>query len=129
MIWLRNIGRLANHPCIVLQTIMNESWGINLKEKSQREWLIANFDRIKDLLAPLGRLVIDNSACEGNFHIKTDIEDFHQYYSMPDQVEKWDKWLSELAARPQWTFSPYGDAQRNGNEPLLADLVPLWDHA
>jgi len=28
-----------NHPCIVLQTIMNESWGINLKDASQRAWL------------------------------------------------------------------------------------------
>lgn len=115
-----------NHPCIVLQTIMNESWGINLKEASQREWLVATFDRVKSLLAPLGRLVVDNSACEGNFHIKTDIEDFHQYYSMPDQVEKWDKWLAELAARPAWTFSPYGDAQRSGNEPLLVSEFGNW---
>ena len=37
-----------NHPCIVLQTIMNESWGINLKDASQREWLRNTFDRIKD---------------------------------------------------------------------------------
>ena len=103
-----------NHPCIVLQTIMNESWGINLKDASQRQWLLTTFDRTKGLLAPLGRLVVDNSACEGNFHLKTDIEDFHQYYSMPDQVDKWDKWLKELASHPSWTFSPYGDAQRRG---------------
>jgi hypothetical protein len=115
-----------NHPCIVLQTIMNESWGINLTEASQRDWLVATFDRIKSLLAPLGRLVVDNSACEGNFHIKTDIEDFHQYYSMPDQVEKWDKWLAELAGHPAWTFSPYGDAQRTGNEPLLVSEFGNW---
>jgi hypothetical protein len=115
-----------NHPCIVLQTIMNESWGINLKDASQREWLVATFDRIKALLAPVGRLVVDNSACEGNFHLKTDIEDFHQYYSMPDQVAKWDQWLQEFAAHPDWTFSPYGDAQRTRREPLLVSEFGNW---
>jgi hypothetical protein len=115
-----------NHPCIVLQTIMNESWGIDLKDAAQRDWLRTTFDRIKALLEPLGRLVVDNSACEGNFHIKTDIEDFHQYYSMPDHVEKWDKWLAELASRPKWTFSPYGDAQRTGTEPLLVSEFGNW---
>jgi hypothetical protein len=115
-----------NHPCIVLQTIMNESWGIDLKDASQRQWLTATFDRIKALLQPLGRLVVDNSACEGNFHVKTDIEDFHQYYSMPDHVEKWDKWLAELASRPEWTFSPYGDAQRTRREPLMLSEFGNW---
>jgi hypothetical protein len=115
-----------NHPCIVLQTIMNESWGINLKDAAQRAWLCSTFDGFKAMLAPLGRLVVDNSACEGNFHVKTDIEDFHQYYSMPDQVKKWDKWLAEFAARPAWTFSPYGDAQRTGKEPLLVSEFGNW---
>jgi hypothetical protein len=115
-----------NHPCIVLQTIINESWGINLKDAAQRQWLRTTFDRIKGLLAPLGRLVVDNSPCEGNFHLKTDIEDFHQYYSMPDQKEHWDKWLSELSNRPEWTFSPYGDAERTGQEPLLVSEFGNW---
>ena len=115
-----------NHPCIVIQTIINESWGINLKNPAQRAWLIEMFDRIKALLAPLGRLVIDNSACEGNFHLKTDLEDFHQYYSMPDQVAKWDAWLAELASRPPWTFSPFGDEQRTGNEPIIVSEFGNW---
>lgn len=115
-----------NHPCIVLQTIMNESWGINLKDASQRQWLLSTYNRIKGLLEPLGRLVVDNSPCEGNFHIKTDIEDFHQYYSMPDQVDKWDAWLQALAARPEWTFSPYGDAERTRREPLLVSEFGNW---
>ncbi len=115
-----------NHPCIVLQTIMNESWGINLKDASQRDWLRTTFDRIKDLLKPLGRLVVDNSPCEGNFHVKTDIADFHQYYSMPDQVQIWDQWLSELSARPPWIYSPYGDAVSTGHEPLLVSEFGNW---
>jgi glycosyl hydrolase family 2 len=129
-----------NHPCIVIQTLINESWGLNLKDAEQRAWLRKNFERVKGLLAPLGRLVIDNSPCEGNFHIKTDIDDFHQYYSMPDQADLWDEWLDELAARPSWSFSPYGDAERSCKEPLmvsefgnwglpkLPDELPWWFH-
>ncbi len=115
-----------NHPCIVLQTIMNESWGIDLSNASQRDWLRTTFNRIKGLLKPVGRLVVDNSSCEGNFHLKTDIEDFHQYYSMPDQAAQWDKWLDEFASRPAWTFSPYGDAERSGQEPLVVSEFGNW---
>jgi hypothetical protein len=120
------MARDWNHPCIAVQTIMNESWGINLKQEEQRRWLRDAFDRVKALVAPLHRLVVDNSACEGNFHIKTDIEDFHQYYSMPDQVDLWDKWLGELASRPAWTFSPHGDAERTGDEPIIASEFGNW---
>jgi hypothetical protein len=115
-----------NHPSIVIRTIINESWGINLKDSEQRKWLVDAFDRVKDHLRPLNRLVVDNSACEGNFHLKTDIDDYHMYYSMPDQVRQWDKWLAEFAARPDWSFSPHGDAQRTGKEPLLVSEFGNW---
>ncbi len=120
------IDRDWNHPCIVIQTIMNESWGIDLKDATQRAWLKETFDWVKSEIGKLGRLVVDNSACEGNFHIKTDIEDFHNYYSMPDHVERWDKWLNQLAARPAWTFSPYGDAERTGTEPIIVSEFGNW---
>src|SRR5947209_5617269 len=130
-----------NHPCLVAQTVMNESWGIDLKEAGQREWLKHTFEKTKAVLAPLGRLVIDNSACEGNFHVKSDIEDFHNYYSQPDQADLWDKFVEEFASRPEWTYSPFGDAERTGREPLvvsefgnwglpkLPDELPWWFHA
>jgi hypothetical protein len=120
------IDRDWNHPCIVIQTIMNESWGIDLKDAMQRAWLKETFDWVKSEIGKLGRLVVDNSACEGNFHIKTDLEDFHNYYSMPDHVERWDKWLDGLAARPAWTFSPYGDAERTGTEPIIVSEFGNW---
>ncbi|MCU1286072.1 MAG: putative glycoside hydrolase [Acidobacteriales bacterium] len=134
------LDRDWNHPSIVIQTIMNESWGIDLQQAEQRTWLKETFNRIKEEVAPLGRLVVDNSACEKNFHLKSDIEDFHNYYSMPDDAAKWDKWTAELASRPAWTFSPFGDAERTGHEPILVsefgnwglpklpDEVPWWFH-
>jgi hypothetical protein len=115
-----------NHPCLVIQTVMNESWGINLKDAGQRAWLKDAFDRIKSELAPLGRLVIDNSACEGNFHVKTDIEDFHNYYSQPDQADLWDTFVQQFASRASWTFSGEGDAERTGKEPLVVSEFGNW---
>lgn len=120
------MARDWNHPCIVVRTIMNESWGINLQQEDQRQWLRGAFERAKAQVEPLGRLVVDNSSCEGNFHIKTDIEDFHQYYSMPDQSTLWEKWLNEFASRPSWTFSPFGDAERTGKEPLIVSEFGNW---
>ncbi|MBV9669656.1 MAG: hypothetical protein JOZ43_01755, partial [Acidobacteriales bacterium] len=120
------MARDWNHPCIVVRTIMNESWGINLQEEDQRKWLISAFDRVKVQLAPLGQLVIDNSACEGNFHLKTDIEDFHMYYSMPDQVKLWDRWVEEFASRAKFTYSPHGDGERTGKEPLVVSEFGNW---
>jgi Glycosyl hydrolases family 2, sugar binding domain/Glycosyl hydrolases family 2/Glycosyl hydrolases family 2, TIM barrel domain len=115
-----------NHPCLVIQTVINESWGINLKEASQREWLKQTFDKTKAILAPLGRLVIDNSACEGNFHVESDIEDFHNYYSQPDQSDLWDTFVLDFASRPEWTYSPYGDAVRTRKEPLVISEFGNW---
>jgi hypothetical protein len=120
------LARDWNHACIVIQTVMNESWGIDLKDATQRTWLKNTFNWVKECVRPLGRLVIDNSACEGNFHVKSDLEDFHNYYSMPDQAEKWEKFISELAQRPDWTYSPYGDAERTGTEPILVSEFGNW---
>jgi hypothetical protein len=115
-----------NHPCLGIQTIMNESWGINLKAEEQRAWLKSTFDKMKAVLQPLGRLVIDNSACEGNFHLKSDIEDFHNYYSQPDQSDLWDNFISEFSSRAAWTYSPFGDAERTGREPLVVSEFGNW---
>lgn len=115
-----------NHPCLVLQTIINESWGVNLKDAEQRAWLKHTFEQVKSILSPLGRLVIDNSPCEGTFHLKSDIEDFHNYYSQPDQTKLWDQFVSDFAARASWTYSPFGDEERSGQEPLVVSEFGNW---
>jgi hypothetical protein len=120
------VERDWNHPSIVIQSVINESWGADLKQAEQRRWLRAASDRAKQLTAPLGRLIDDNSACCENFHVKSDLEDFHQYYSIPDNAEKWDQWTAEFAGRPKWTFSPYGDADRSGKEPLILSEFGNW---
>jgi hypothetical protein len=121
------VERDWNHPAIVIQSVINEGWGADLAHQAEsRRWLRAAFDRAKELTAPLGRLIVDNSACCDNFHIKTDIEDNHRYNSMPDDHEAFEKWVADFATHPKWNFSPFGDAERTGNEPLLLSEFGNW---
>jgi hypothetical protein len=120
------VARDWNHPSIVIQSIINESWGADLKQEDQRRWLRAAYERAKKLTAPLGRLIVDNSACCDNFHVKSDIADFHQYFSIPDHHQDWDKWVADFASRPKWAFSQHGDAEMTGQEPLVVSEFGNW---
>ena len=115
-----------NRPSIVIQTLINEAWGIDMTKADQRAGLLAWFDQARATLQPLGRLLVDNSPCCENFHVKTDIDDFHQYFSIPDNAARWDKWVADFAARPSWSFSSHGDAVRTGQEPLVVSEFGNW---
>ena len=67
-----------NRPSIVIQTLINEAWGIDMKQAEQRAGLLKWFDESRPKLQPLGRLLVDNSPCCENFHLKSDIDDYHQ---------------------------------------------------
>lgn len=119
------LARDGNHPSIVIWTLINEDWGTRLcEDPSHRAWLAATYDWLKQ--RDPGRLVVDNSPCHGNFHVKTDIDDFHYYRSVPERREEWDTLTAEFAARADWTFSPYGDGQRRGDEPLVVSEFGVW---
>jgi hypothetical protein len=93
-----------NHPSIGIWTIINESWGIDLTDAAQRAWLADTYIWMKSLDPT--RLVVGNSACWGNFHVATDIADFHVYYAMPDHYHQWRAWAENYARRPWWLFAP-----------------------
>lgn len=118
------IARDWNHPSLILQSIINESWGANLKRAEDRAWLLRTSEWARAHLPD--RLVVDNSPCCGNFHLKTDLADFHNYNSIPDDQSQWDAWVSNFASRPQWLFSPYGDARPSGAEPLVVSEFGNW---
>lgn len=121
------VARDWNHPSVVILSIINEGWGVNLKQQEEsRRWLRAAFDRAKKSTARRGLLIVDNSACCDNFHLKTDIEDNHRYNSIPDEHAPFDKWVADFAARPKWNFSPHGDAERTGKEPLVVSEFGNW---
>jgi Glycosyl hydrolases family 2, sugar binding domain/Glycosyl hydrolases family 2/Glycosyl hydrolases family 2, TIM barrel domain len=113
-----------NHPSIVIVSIVNESWGINLKTASDREWLKSAYARAKQIVP--GWLVDDNSACCDNYHVVSDLADFHQYDAIPDHAGDFDRLVGDFATRPRWLFSPYGDAEPKGDEPLLLSEFGNW---
>lgn len=113
-----------NHPSLIIVGIINESWGIDLQKEEQRNWLLKEFDRVKE--KSIGRLVVDNSACWGNFHIKTDINDYHTYWAIPENKNQFDKTIDDVASRPKWLFSEFGDSQERGDEPLLISEFGNW---
>ncbi len=124
----RMVESMGNHPSIVIWTIINEDWGTNLRhERRDREWLRGTYDWLKQLDPT--RLVTDNSACETtetpNFHIKSDLADFHVYFGA-DNAARWRSAMADFATHPAWLWSPHGDAQPQGDEPLILSEFGGW---
>jgi hypothetical protein len=118
------VDRDWNHPSLVILSIINESWGLDMKKPEERSWLRVAFDRAK--LYAKGRLVVDNSACDGNFHMRTDINDFHTYWAMPDKRKEFDSVVTTFAHRPMWLFSRHGDDGMTDIEPLILSEFGTW---
>ncbi len=118
------VERDWNHPCLVIVSLINESWGVDLREPADREWLKGAYTQAKALVQ--GWLVVDNSACCSNYHLATDIADFHEYAAIPDHAADFDRLVDDLARRPRWLFSPYGDATPKGDEPLVLSEFGNW---
>ncbi|HSV85550.1 MAG TPA: glycoside hydrolase family 2 TIM barrel-domain containing protein, partial [Levilinea sp.] len=137
-----------NHPSIIIWTIINENWGTDLTHNAaHRAWISETYHHLKSI-DPL-RLVVDNSACHGNYHVVTDLEDYHYYSAQPDHYLQWREWVDSFASRPGWTFAPeledieawqtvlkdhwnpaprrYApEVQRKGDEPLLMSEFGNW---
>lgn len=118
------VARDWNHPSIVMLTLVNESWGVDLHEAAGREWLKGAYQQAKKIVP--GWVVDDNSPCCQNFHLETDVADFHQYNSIPGHAEDFDRLVGDFATRPRWLFSPFGDAQPKGTEPLVLSEFGNW---
>ncbi|HLJ57153.1 MAG TPA: hypothetical protein VKT77_19100 [Chthonomonadaceae bacterium] len=116
--------RDASHPCIIALSIINESWGIDLTDPEQREWLRDTYRWAKQAFP--GWLVIDNSPCIPNFHLETDLDDYHIYYNIPDQARAFADWLDAFVEGKGGTYSAYGDAGRRGGEPLVLSEFGNW---
>jgi hypothetical protein len=113
-----------NHPSIVIVSVINEAWGADLREAPERAWLQQAVAEAQATVPDW--LVVDNSACCQNFHLATDIADFHQYQAIPDNAADFDRFVADLARRPGWLFSPYGDAAPRGDEPLMLSEFGNW---
>lgn len=120
----RLIAMDGHHPSIVIWTVINEAWGIDMASARQRRWLNDTFRAVRD--AAPGCLIVDNSACFPNFHLESDLDDYHIYRGIPESRREWDDIINEFAARPEWSWSPHGDAVRTGREPLVLSEFGNW---
>ncbi len=123
------IRRDFNHPSIIIWTIINEDWGTALPlSAGDRAWVAEMYDRCKGLDPT--RLVVDNSACSHpwgpNVHVKSDLDDFHIYASIPDHAPGFNQTLETFELRPLWTYSTHGDTTRTGQEPLILSEFGNW---
>jgi hypothetical protein len=119
------VERDWNRPSIVIWTVLNESWGADLAgDADHRRWVAETYRRLKRL--DPSRLAVDNSACVGNFHVESDLNDFHRYHAIPDGAGEWTAWLDRWEAEPAMTYSPHGDAVRRGGEPLVVSEFGNW---
>lgn len=125
--------RDALHPSFAILSIINEDWGPNIGgDESARRWLKDEYRHTKVLAG--NRLVVDNSPCFGapgsmplsNFHVESDIEDFHRYFLIPDAAASWSRWIVEFAQHPSYTFSPTAEATRTGHEALVVSEFGQW---
>ncbi len=119
------LARDGHHPSIIIWTLINEDWGTELDLNPEaRAWLAESYHWLK--AADPTRLVVDNSPCSPNFHLVSDLDDYHYYKIIPDGREEWEAITTEFAARPEWTYSPHGDAKRSGEEPLIVSEFGVW---
>jgi hypothetical protein len=125
-VFRKSVFTHGHHPSICIWTLFNEGWGIDLDDNpDDRRWLIETFDQAKRLIPD--SLLIDNSPCfPRNYHLKTDIEDFHWYNGFPHQNEAFAETARAFASRAAFTFSPHGDAERRGDEPLISSEFGVW---
>ncbi|NMN69019.1 sugar-binding domain-containing protein [Rhizobium sp. 57MFTsu3.2] len=119
------VRRDGHHPSIIAWTIINEDWGTRIVENADhRQWLTETYDWLKTL--DPSRLVSDNSACFPNFHVKSDLNDYHYYRSIPERREEWDDITRQFAEGAAWSYSGLGDAQWRGEEPLIVSEFGVW---
>jgi hypothetical protein len=119
------VDRDSHHPSIIIWTIINENWGVDLVHDAEhREWLKRMYGWLKAY--DPSRLVVDNSPLYPSFHVQTDIADYHFYAAYPDNRRSWDRFVRDLASRPPWLFSLEGDAVQTGTEPLMCSEFGNW---
>lgn len=142
------IERDWNHPSIVIWTIINEGWGLEMAQVADhRDWLAKTYNKLKDF--DPSRLFVGNSACLSNFQVATDIADFHNYNAIPDHAQQWREWVDSYATRADWIYAhkyesykqwkgylsdPWrpqdleatDEVEKDGTEPLLVSEFGNW---
>lgn len=118
-----SLKRDKNHVSLSIYSLINESWGIDLEVESQVSWLLQLFKDVKSKFPKI--MLVDNSACHGNHHALSDINDYHFYASSVDRKAYWNALLDNYCECPESKYlKPY--RQNYNNEPLIVSEFGNW---
>lgn len=116
------VKRDFNHPAIIIWSIYNEEWGLEWKlreNKEMQDWLEEFYDYAKAL--DNTRLICDNS---GWAHVKTDLNDHHRYFAVPENYNEWNYDLDQyVIAEPDKNFVK---GYISTEEPLIISEFGIW---
>jgi hypothetical protein len=117
------IARDYNHPSIVAWSLYNEEWGLEWRlwrDEEKQAHVEALYDHAKTLDAT--RPFCDNS---GWAHVKTDINDWHRYYTAPDLIDEWKADLAHCVEKPESNFVASKQANAKGI-PVVISEFGVW---
>ncbi len=116
------VVRDFNHPSIIIWSIYNEEWGLEWKlkdNKDMQDWLSDFYDYARIL--DDSRLICDNS---GWAHVKTDLNDYHRYFAVPENYREWNEDLDQyVISQPEENFV---DGYSSAREPLIISEFGIW---
>ena len=122
------VARDWNHPSIVIQTLINEAWGIDMTKADQRAGLRAVVrGRARRESQPLGppdrrqQPVLRELPPEDRTSTTTTSTS-----RFPTTPIAGTSGSPTSRARPAWSYSPHGDASRTGKEPLVVSEFGNW---
>lgn len=116
------IERDFNHPSILIWSLYNEEWGLEwdlANDIEKQEHVKSMYDEIKRLDPT--RLICDNS---GWVHVKTDINDHHRYFVLPEQIEEWKSDIDDyMVGTPE---KNYVQGYMPDGEPIIVSEFGVW---
>jgi hypothetical protein len=116
------IKRDKNHPSVIIWSIYNEEWGFEwslAKDEEKQQWLAEFYDYAKKLDPT--RPICDNS---GWAHVKTDINDIHRYFAVPEDAQSWQDDLDNyVIGNPEKNYVK--DSYHNNEIKVLSEFG-MW---
>ena len=118
--------RMGIIPRSAIWTLFNEGWGIDLDDNPGRPALADRDLRRGEGAGPRQPLV-DNSPCfPRNYHLKTDIEDFHWYNGFPAPERRFRRDRARLRRPRALGLVAARRRRKRGDEPLVCSEFGVW---